>query len=70
MSRTPAIDPECCIGCEVCTQVCPEVFTMEDSHNGNGHAHGKAVVHNPTGAAEAKVEEAMDNCPSACIYWV
>ena len=67
MSRSPAIDPDCCIGCEVCTQVCPEVFSMKDSHN--GHTHEKAVVHNPTGAPEAKIETAMDNCPSACIYW-
>jgi ferredoxin len=67
MSRKPAIDPDCCIGCEVCTQVCPEVFCMEVSHN--GHAHEKAVVHNPEGAAEAKIEAAMDSCPSACIYW-
>jgi ferredoxin len=67
MSRKPAIDQDCCIGCEVCTQVCPEVFCMEDS--ANGHVHEKAVVHNPTGASEAKIETAMDNCPSACIYW-
>lgn len=67
MSRTPAIDRECCIGCEVCTQVCPEVFHMEDSPN--GHAHEKAVVYNPTGATEAKIEIAMDSCPAACIYW-
>ncbi len=67
MPRIPAIDPECCIGCEACTQVCPEVFQMEDSNN--GHAHEKAVVYNPTGAPQAKIEAAMDNCPSACIYW-
>ncbi len=67
MSRIPAIDPDCCIGCEVCTQICPEVFSMKDSDN--GHDHENAIVHNPTGAPESKIETAMDNCPSACIYW-
>ena len=71
MSRIPAIDPDCCIGCEVCTQVCPDVFRMdEDDHDhDHGHDHGKAIVHNPSGAPEDKIEAAMDNCPSACIYW-
>ncbi len=70
MPRIPAIDPDCCIGCEVCTQVCPEVFRMQDDHHDHaGHAHEKAMVHNPTGAAEAKIETAMDSCPAACIYW-
>ena len=68
MSRIPAIDPDCCIGCEVCTQLCPEVFCMEEGE-GDGHAHEKAIVHDPKGAAESKIEDAMDNCPSACIYW-
>jgi ferredoxin len=43
----------------------------EDDHDhDHGHDHGKAIVHNPTGAGEDKIEAAMDNCPSACIYWV
>jgi ferredoxin len=41
---------------------------MEDSHN--GHAHEKAVVHNPDGAPSEQIETAMDSCPAACIYWV
>lgn len=72
MNRIPAIDPDCCIGCEVCTQVCPEVFRMDAEDDGHVHEHGhdhKALVHNPTGAPTKKIEEAMDNCPSACIYW-
>ena len=71
MARIPAIDQECCIGCEVCTQTCPEVFRMEGEEEGDehGHDHGKAEVFNPTGAADDKIEEAMDNCPAACIYW-
>ncbi len=34
-----------------------------------GHDHGEAIVHDPTGAPEDKIETAMDNCPAACIYW-
>ena len=69
MSRVPAIDPDCCIGCEVCTQLCPEVFRMDEDDHDHGHDHGKAIVYNPDGAAEEKIEEAMDNCPAACIFW-
>jgi ferredoxin len=29
----------------------------------------KAGIKNPTGAAEEQIEEAMDNCPVACINW-
>ena len=73
MARVPEIDQDCCIGCEVCTQTCPEVFRMESEEDGHdhdhGHDHGKAEVYNPTGASEEKIEQAMDNCPAACIYW-
>jgi ferredoxin len=42
----------------------------EDDHDhDHGHEHGKAIVHDPAGAPEGKIETAMDNCPSACIYW-
>ncbi|BCR04633.1 ferredoxin [Desulfuromonas versatilis] len=69
MPRIPVVDQDACIGCEVCTQICPEVFKME-GEEGHGHDHGhKSVVYNPTGAPEAKIEEAMDNCPVACIHW-
>jgi ferredoxin len=66
MARIPAIDQDCCIGCEVCTQTCPEVFRMQE---GGDHAHEKAEVYNPAGAPEAQIEAAMDSCPAACIYW-
>jgi len=74
MPRIPVVDQECCISCEVCTQTCPEVFRMSGDHahgHGTDHAHGehKAVVYDPTGAPESKIEQAMDNCPAACIYW-
>jgi len=69
MARVPVVDQEACIGCEACVQVCPEVFQMEgEDHDDHGHDH-KSVVYDPFGAPEEKIEEAMDNCPVACIYW-
>lgn len=61
MQRTPYLDEEACIGCETCTRICPNVFSMVSEH--------KAGIHNPTGDTEEKIEEAMDNCPVACITW-
>jgi ferredoxin len=26
-------------------------------------------VHNPTGAPEEKIQEAIDSCPVQCIHW-
>lgn len=62
MSRIPVVEQDDCIGCEVCTQICPEVFSMN-------HAIEKSTVHNPQGASAEKIEQAMDSCPAACIYW-
>lgn len=61
MARIPVVDKETCIACEVCTQLCPEVFEMQ--------ADGKSGVHDPHGAPEEKIEEAMDSCPVAAIHW-
>jgi len=71
MPRVPVVDQEACIGCELCTQICPEVFRMEgdDHDHSEGHHEHKSMVYNPTGASETKIEEAMDRCPAACIYW-
>ena len=54
------IDTGTCTGCELCTQVCPEVFEMD-----NGIAKAKAAV--VPAAAEASAKEAADSCPVACI---
>lgn len=61
MAKTPYLDQEVCIGCETCTRICPEVFHMVSEH--------LAGIHNPTGAPQEKIEEAMDACPVACITW-
>jgi len=68
MSRIPVVDQDECIACEVCTHICPEVFRMEGEEGDHSHDH-KSIVYNPEGAPESKIEEAMDNCPVACIHW-
>lgn len=62
MPRIPYLDTDACIGCETCTRIAPKVFHMVSEH--------KADILDPTGDTEAKIEEAMDSCPVACITWV
>ncbi|MDD5237156.1 MAG: ferredoxin [Candidatus Omnitrophica bacterium] len=54
------VDPDTCIGCQLCTQTCPQVFKMEED---------KAVVYVnivPVGA-EACCKQATDECPVTAI---
>lgn len=55
-----SVDKDQCIGCELCTETCPEVFKMED---------GVAVAYtNPVPSAnESAAEQAADDCPVNCI---
>ncbi|WP_147821353.1 ferredoxin [Salidesulfovibrio onnuriiensis] len=53
------IDPDECIGCETCVELCPEVFEMDSDGE-------KAVVINPDSTADC-VDEAIDTCPSEAI---
>ena len=62
MARIPVIDEDECTACESCVDECPEVFKMSDDGD-------LAKVHNPAGAPEAKIQEAIDNCPVECISW-
>jgi ferredoxin len=39
----------------------PDVFQMGDD--------GFAEVHDPTGASEKEIQDAIDNCPVNCIHW-
>lgn len=60
--RIPVIDADECIACGNCEQVCPEVFRLNE-------ALGHSEVINPHGAAEDRIQEAMDQCPAQCIHW-
>lgn len=62
MARVPVIDEDECTACESCVEVCPEVFGMTDDGD-------LAVVKDPAGASEDKIQEAIDECPVECIAW-
>lgn len=54
------VDKETCIACELCVEICPEVFKMDD---------GVAVAYTapvPT-ENESAVQKASDECPVSCI---
>lgn len=53
-----SIESDKCIGCGVCIQICPNVFSLDE-------AQGVARVLRPEGSE--CVEEARDSCPVSCI---
>jgi len=61
MARIPYVDQDSCISCNLCADTVSEVFRMNDE--------GLAEVHDPQGASEEEIQEAMDACPTACIHW-
>ncbi|HBA89366.1 MAG TPA: ferredoxin [Geobacter sp.] len=61
MASEVYVDQEICIGCGLCVSIVPEVFRLNDA--------GVSEVHNQEGAAQAKVQEAIDSCPVNCIHW-
>ena len=62
MPKTPYVDQVSCTGCELCEQLCPEVFRMNDE--------GVSEVYEPNGAPEDKIQDAIDSCPVQCISWI
>lgn len=55
------VDKETCIGCELCPEICPEIFFMED----DGLAEAKEIELPDELLDSAK--EAEDSCPSDSI---
>lgn len=56
-----AVDPERCQGHARCWEICPEIFTLDDE--GFSHASSDEVP----AELEAKVAEAVANCPERAI---
>jgi ferredoxin len=50
-----------CIGCTLCTQICPGVFEMQDN--------GKSKAVRPSNDTEEKIQQAIDSCPVNAISW-
>lgn len=55
---TVKVNLDDCIGCGVCSQICPEVFEMDEDA-------GKIKVVHPEGSE--CTQEAIDSCPVSCI---
>lgn len=55
------VDEPICIGCTLCTQICPNVFEMNDD--------GKSYAKNPEADTEENIQQAVDACPVSCIKW-
>jgi ferredoxin len=53
------VDQDTCIGCGLCTSLCPQVFEMGDE--------GKARVIKPNAEKEKCAKEAADSCPVTAI---
>lgn len=61
MGQKPYVDQDSCIGCGLCASIVPTVFRMNEDN--------LSEVHNPAGAPADRIQEAIDSCPVACIYW-
>ncbi len=61
MPREAYVDPGECTGCELCVDMLPAVFRMNEQ--------GVSVVYSPDGAAESAIQEVIDTCPALCIHW-
>lgn len=55
-----SVDPDLCIGCGLCEDVCPELFRLE-----SGIA--RAITESPEPEAYSDVEECVELCPVAAI---
>ena len=61
MAKIPYVDKDVCISCNLCVDMLPDVFRLDDDD--------LAEVHDPNGASEENIQEAMDSCPVSCIHW-
>ena len=59
--KIPVVELSDCIKCEVCVEVCPAVFRMNDA--------GYIDVADLSSYPEPEVEEAIKNCPADCVHW-
>ncbi len=59
--KVPAVELSECIRCEICTEVAPSVFRLNDA--------GYIEVRELDAYPAQQVDEAIMACPVDCIYW-
>ena len=59
--KTPHIDLACCILCEVCIDLAPHAFQINDA--------GFVDVLPLADYTDEDIHEAVNNCPRDCITW-
>lgn len=59
--KTPTIDLSLCTLCELCTEVAPSVFKLNQA--------GYIEVANLPEYPEEEVNEVIRNCPGDCVSW-
>ena len=57
MAKRARVDPDVCIGCELCTQLCPEVFQMQ----------GEVAVAKDADCPTCDLDEIAPQCPVDAI---
>ncbi len=58
---TPVVDADLCTGCELCIDIAPNTFEMDEE--------GVSEVIAPEGDDKDAVQEAIDSCPTEAISW-
>lgn len=53
------VDSDLCIGCGLCTTICPDAFELKDD--------GKAHLINEKGCKKCNCDEAIEKCPVSAI---
>jgi len=59
--RIPVVELSDCIRCEICTEICPSVFFLNEVN----FIQIKELASYPV----SEVDEAIKNCPTNCIFW-
>lgn len=55
---TPKVDMDLCIGCGLCSELCPKVFELRDD---------KAWAADPKACDSCDCKQAVDSCPVTAI---
>lgn len=62
IGKKPVIDLECCIECEVCIDLAPHAFEINDA----GYVDIRPL---DSYENDEDILEAIKNCPKDCITW-